>query len=178
MKNESVLVSPTRQWEPEITESIQMPSLANLETRKKRRESTQHSVPDRSRPSDLQPLQRAAHGESPPQSFKAGAKRKLNVLDADGDTEARKALENDDFPFNRKAEAENGSADKVTSAVTEKLTSLKISQARTANISKPPEKIKQTVPISSTKPRKALSASKLLLSSADVSDQLMRPRKR
>lgn len=156
--------SPTKQWETGSTDNEPMPSLANLETRKKRRESTHHSETKSFKPNNVLPLQALDSKESIPQPFKAGAKRKLNVRDDDGDTEIRTPLDNDDFIFNRKAETKVNIANQVTDAVAEKLTGLNMSQDSAAKRMENPAKVQQIISTASQKPRKALGASKLLTS--------------
>jgi len=160
-KNDDVQNSPIQQWVTESTESVPMPSLANLETRKKRRESTHHAEAETSRADSLQLLRHVPSRESVTQPFKAGAKRKLNVRDDDGDIEARKPPENNDFPFSRKAEIKANAT--VTDAVSGKLASLKVSQDNAAKVAENSARAKQSVSTSTQKPRKALGASKLLM---------------
>lgn len=72
-------ISPLRERDRENVESNILPSPANLETRRKRRESTHHMVSGRSTPKELHAIQPVKLDESSTHSLKAGAKRKVNV---------------------------------------------------------------------------------------------------
>lgn len=150
-----------------------MPSLANLETRKKRRESTHRAETKISKPDSLQQLHNVQHKESITQPLKAGAKRKFNVRDDDGDIGARSPSENNDFPFTRTAEIKANATDQVTDAVSEKLANLKISQNNVPKVAENSGKAKQIVPVPSQKERKALGASESLIFKTRGSSKLM-----
>lgn len=173
IKNNADHNSPIRQWGTESTESIPMPSLANLQMRKKRRESTHRAETKISKPESLQQLQHVPHKEGVTQPFKAGAKRKFTVRDDDGDIEARRPSENNDFPFNHTAEIKANATHQVTDAVSEKLASLKISQNNAAKVAENSGKAKQSVSVPSQKPRKALGASKSFTFNTRGSNELM-----
>jgi len=172
-KNNAVQNSPIQQCRTESTESVAMPSLANLETRKKRRESTHHAEAQISKADNTQLLPQIPRKESVTQPFKAGAKRKLNVRDDDGDLEARNPPEINEFPFSRKAEIKANAMDQFTDGVSEKLAGLKISQNKATKVAENSARPQQSVSTSSQKPREALGASKLLLFNTKGSNELM-----
>ena len=67
-------------------ENMTLPGIANLETRRKRRESSHHTEVGQSRPSSQFQPQQSLIADAPitkTQSLKAGAKRKVNVREDD-----------------------------------------------------------------------------------------------
>ena len=162
IKKDSVVSSPTQQLRNEVTDSIHLRNLANFETRKKRRETTHRPEAKATELSDLPLLQLAAPSDVPAQPFKTGAKRKFNVRDDDEPTETRKALEGNGFSSDRKSGTSIDLKDKAASEVFENFDRMKISQDRVSKTSGYHSKIKGDVLTSSTKPRKALGASRSL----------------
>ena len=80
-------------------------AFANLETRKRRRESSSITHANIHGSIDAQPLQHSASTDdslSLVQPLKSGAKRKLNAREDEAMSEPEKALQDDGFMFNRK----------------------------------------------------------------------------
>ena len=162
LKKDSVLSSPTQQLRNAATDSMHLRNLANFETRKKRRETTHRPDAKATEPNNLPLLQLAAPSDVSAPPFKTGAKRKLNVRDDDESTETREALEGNGFSSDRKSGTSIDPKDKAASEVIEKFDRMKISQDRVSKTSEDPGKIKEGTLTSSTKPRKALGASRSL----------------
>lgn len=157
VKTDGEAASPIRQLQAGSFNDMQVPSLANLETRKKRRESThQASI----RPSESQVSQRAAEGKVPHQSLRAGAKRKLHVRDDDGADTQEKSLGNHNSPANHRTDASRKIMDPTGDNLTEDFTGLKIAHDQASKISEQPRE-KIATPLALNRPRKALGASKL-----------------
>ena len=173
IKKDSVLSSPTQQLRNEATDSIHLRNLANFETRKKRRETTHRLEAKATELSDMPLLQPAAPSDVSAQPFKTGAKRKLNVRDDDESTETRKALENNGFSSDRKIGTSSDLKNKAASEVFEKFDRMKISQDRVSKTSEYPGKTKEDTLTSSTKPRKALGASRSLRPRLETRNWLM-----
>ncbi|KAI9701492.1 MAG: hypothetical protein M1836_001548 [Candelina mexicana] len=90
---------------------------ANLETRKKRRDST--TIPDFKRASRFEPRagqsmepSTATAQEAPEQPLRVSAKRKLDVRDLEDRSGPTRSTEGDDFPFQRNASTSTSSSEK------------------------------------------------------------------
>ena len=161
VKHDSEPTSPIKEIENRNDDSVKLPSLANLETRKKRRESTQHSTSGSLMPRDMQPTYCNKPDEGFTQPLKAGAKRKFNARDE----ETMNALANDlksNSQFNRKTESQNTAADQSTTPVTDPLR-LGTSRTRASGTAEPCENDKADLPATINRPRQVLGPSKLLL---------------
>ena len=167
--NNSVLGSPTWPLMSVDAGSIQQNSVTNLETRRKRRESTHSSDTANYELSDIQASNFAVRSETDVQSFKVGAKRKLSVRDDGGGAGMEKVEErNKSFygsSINQQHENEVDTACKAADNVAQNLSILNISQGPPSKSSEQVPKIKQTAHSSAIKPRKALGASELLYTS-------------
>ena len=135
---------------------------ANLETRKKRRESsiTRESNQNSSLEDTSAPI-----GNLSSQPLKLGAKRKLSAREDEDRVNAPADKGKDEFRFNRRTEASSGSAANVTTAsksVSSILGGNKTLEDLTAARAPPREKVRDIAPISAAS-RKALGESKQTL---------------
>ncbi|KAL8830217.1 MAG: hypothetical protein Q9191_001557 [Dirinaria sp. TL-2023a] len=156
VKNESVSTSPVRERDAGSADHQKLPLLANLETRKKRRESTQHSASERSMPRDFQSTQRLQPSEVSTQPLKAGAKRKLNARDDQTKNESINALK-ENCVLDPKTEAQILDADQPTVANTDDLLCLDTSRSRARGTGGSREKDNESLPAITDKPRQVLA---------------------
>lgn len=135
---------------------------ANLETRKRRRESSQRRDMERQKPGtdSMKPV--PAMESDPGQSLKSGAKRKLNVREEDDLSEAKDVLEKCDFPYSWKSSdvrrLENGISKPIMSKPG-KVGNSKTSQAISSSTHHRTEKSMDAPAASVTNTRKALGPS-------------------
>ena len=160
VKSDSEPTSPIREIENRNDDSIKLPLLANLETRKKRRESTQHSASVRSTPRDMQPTHYDKSDEAFAQPLKAGAKRKLNARDEETRNGLTNALKSNSL-FDRKAESQNTVADQPTTAATDH-SRLGTARTRAPGTAESCENDKGNLAATTNRPRQVLGPSKLL----------------
>ena len=127
----------------DAAEETPQPLSANLETRRKRRESSHSGDLGRSHKTESTAVQRgnglltsSSAGSS--QSLKSGAKRKLSVRDDGEQADASKSIEKEEFRFHRRnapltaPENARTSASKVTNLISNKVTQ-DLAAARGAN---------------------------------------------
>ena len=152
------------QEEPRDGQSMQLPCIANLETRKKRRESSHHLEARRGGAAGGLQSQYTIATDlpiAPVQSLKAGAKRKLNIRDEEYDGSAH-GEESENSKSDRKPEKFTMTEpERKPKGFTSKR-SLDVLQPHPADrrsSSSHPDEIKETVPISAIKARKALGPS-------------------